>query len=119
MSRLLEHLQVRAIGERRHVPKPLNMVTGEHSSFDLRVGGYATVYRVEARLGAQVAVTDETREAINWETLMRDKVYRPLAEEVFGEFRQPLLEADLAIAQGDIDKASKLIRNVLDSMFKV
>jgi hypothetical protein len=119
MSRLLEHLQVHSTGERRHVPQPLKMVTSELSTIDLRVGGYATVYRVEARLGAQVAVSDETKEAINWETLMRNKVYRPLAEEVFGEFRQPLLETDLAIAQGDIDKASKLIRSVLDSMFKV
>ena len=119
MSKLFEHLQIKSTGERRHVPQPLNMVTSEFSTIDLRVGGYATVYRVEARLGSQVAVSDETKEAINWEKLMKDKVYRPLAEEVFGEFRQPLLEADLAIAQGDIDKASKLIHGVLYSMFKV
>jgi hypothetical protein len=119
MSKLLDYLQVHSTGERRHVPPPLKMVTSQHSSYDLRVGGYATVYRVEARLGAQVTVSDETKQAIDWETLMRDKVYRPLAEEVFGEFREPLLEADLAITQGDTDKASKLIHNILDSMFKV
>ena len=119
MSKLFDHLQAYQTRERTYKPQPLKMVTSEFSSFDLRTGGYATVYRVEARLGAQVAVTDETREAVNWEKLMKDKIYRPLAEEVFGEFRQPLLEADLAIAQGDVDKASALIRAVLNSMFEV
>lgn len=119
MSKLLEHLQAYQTHERAYKPQPLKMVTSEASSFDLRTGGYATVYRVEVRLGAQVAVTDETREAVNWQQLMKEKVYRPLAEEVFGEFRQPLLEADLAVAQGDVDKASALIKAVLDSMFKV
>lgn len=119
MSKLLEHLQVHVTGERRHISPPLKMVTSEYSSYDLRVGGYATVYRVEARLGAQVAVSDETKQAIDWQKLLKDKVYRPLAEQVFGEFREPLLQADLAIAQGDTDKASKLINEVLYSMFKV
>lgn len=119
MSKLLEHLQAYQTRERTYKPQPLKMVTSELSSFDLRTGGYATVYRVEVRLGAQVAVSDETKESINWEKLMKDKVYRPLAEEVFGEFRQPLLEADLAVAQGDVDKASALIRAVLNSMFEV
>lgn len=119
MSKLFEHLQAYQTRERTHRPQPLKMVTSELSSFDLRTGGYATVYRVEARLGAQVAVTDETREAVNWEKLLKQKVYRPLAEEIFGEFRQPLLEADLAVAQGDVDKASALIRAVLNSMFEV
>ncbi len=32
---------------------------------------------------------------------------------------RPLLEADLAVAQGDVDKASALIRAVLNSMFEV
>ena len=119
MSKLLEHLQAYQTNERTYKPQPLKMVDSKFSSFDLRTGGYATVYRVEVRLGAQVAVSDQTKEAVGWEKLLKSKVYRPLAEEVFGEFRQPLLEADLAVAQGDVDKASALIRAVLDSMFHV
>ena len=40
-------------------------------------------------------------------------------EEVFGEFRKPLLDADLALMQGNVNEASVLINGVLDSMFKV
>ena len=119
MSKLFEHLQAYQTRERTYKPQPLKMVTSELSSFDLRTGGYATVYRVEVRLGAQVAVADETREAISWEKLLKQKVYRPLAEEVFGEFRQPLIEAELAAYQGRPEEVVKLIRGVLDSMFEV
>ena len=105
--------------ERVHIPQPLKMVELKYDSYNLRVGGDATVYRIEARFGAQVAVTDESKEAIGWERLLKEKVYRPLAHEVFGEFRKPLLDADLAIAQGEYREASKLIHEILDSMFKV
>lgn len=119
MSKVLEHLQVRSTGERKYLPKPLKMVTGTLTSEDWYLEDYATVYRVDVRLGAQVIVTEAEKQKVGADFIIKQKVYRPLAEEIFGEFREPLIEADLAIAQGEYDKASKLIREVLDSMFKV
>jgi len=119
MSKLLDHLQVRDTGDRRHVLKPLKMVTGTFTSEDWCLQEYSTVYRVEARLGAQVVVSEAEKLGMNPDFIIKAKVYRPLAEEIFGEFRQPLIDADFAIAQGDYREASKLIHSVLDSMFKV
>jgi len=119
MSKLLEHLQITNTNERRYVPKPLKMVTGTLTSEKMYLQDYATVYTVEARLGAQVVVSDTEKLAIGADSIIKQKVYRPLAEEVFGEFRQPLIDADFAISQGDYKEASKLIREVLYSMFKV
>jgi hypothetical protein len=120
MSRLFDYLQNTDTGERRHQPKPLKMVTGKISAHETSLhDSIAKVYRVEARLGAQVVITPELLETVDFTTIIKDKVYRPLAEEIFGEFRQPLIEADLAIFQGEPEKASKLIREVLDKMFKV
>ena len=119
MSKLLEHLQVRNTGERKNLPKPLKMVTGKLTSEDWYYEDYATVYRVDVRLGAQVMVLQADKQAVGADAIIKSKVYRPLAEEVFGEFRQPLIDADFAIAQGDYDTASKLINEVLESMFKV
>ncbi len=119
MSKLFDYIQAYPTRERMRVDQPLKMVDLRQDTYNLRNGSEATVYRIEARLGAQVVVTDESKEAIGWEELLKNTVYQPLAEEVFGEFRQPLVNADLAILQGDYMKASKLIREVLDSMFRV
>ena len=112
-------MQVYNTGERVHIPKPLKMVDVHSEYSDFRYDTEATIYKVQAKLGASVVVTDSDRFNIGWETLLKSKIYRPLAEEIFGEFRQPLLEADLAIMQGDSKKASELIGTVLNSMFKV
>jgi hypothetical protein len=120
MSKLFDHLQATDTGNRKHIQKPLKMVTGTVNVHEMYIQeDVAKVYRVEARLGAQVVVTPELLQLADSNKYIKDKVYRPLAEEVFGEFRQPLIDADFAIFQGDYELASKLIREVLDTMFKV
>jgi hypothetical protein len=120
MSQLFDHLQVTDTGERRHQLKPLKMVTGKLTAHESYLqDSIAKIYRVEARLGAQVVVTPELQASVNLTHIIKDKVYRPLAEEIFGEFRQPLIDADFAIFEGEPEKASKLIREVLDKMFRV
>jgi len=118
MSKLFDHLRAYETDERKYIPQPLKMVDAEMTSYETK-DDFAIVYRVIARLGAQVVVSAEERTAGHWETIIKTKVYRPLAEEIFGEFRQPLIDADMAIAQGEYREASKLISQVLDSMFRV
>lgn len=119
MSKLLDYIKVTATEQRKYVQKPLKMVDIKHDVQESYYPDISTMYRVEARLGCQVMVTDNMKEAYGWEQVLKHKVYAPLADTIFGEFRQPLLEADLAIAQGEYSEASKLIREVLDTMFKV
>ena len=119
MSRLLDQLQIKDTGVRKHVSTPLKMVTGTFTSENWYLQEYSTVYRVEVRLGAQVIVSDSQKLASDSDFIIKATVYRPLAEEIFGEFRQPLIDADFAIAQGKYLEASKLIHGILDSMFKV
>jgi hypothetical protein len=118
MSKLFEHLQATDTGNRRLLQKPLKMVTSTFDSHEMP-HDFAKVYRVVVTLGAQVVVTPELLRLADTTNIIKDKVYRPLAEEVFGEFRQPLLDADFAMFQGEYELASKLIREVLDTMFKV
>lgn len=119
MSKLLEYLKVHQTSERRYQVQPLKLVSGTTDIYESPALG-ATVYRVEARLGSQAIISDQFKHKepdIN--AILRARVYAPLAEEIFGEFRQPLLDADLAIMQGDYHKASELIGRVLTTMFKV
>lgn len=117
MSRLFDHIRAYQTGKRVNIPQPLKMVDFSQDTYDMRISA-ATVYRFDARLGAQFSVSDAAKEAVDWELIMKQNVYRPLAEEIFGEFREPLIEAEFAIRQGRDEDAVKLIRGVLDSMFK-
>lgn len=119
MSKLLDYIKVTSTEQRKYVQKPLQLVDVKHSVQESYYPDIATMYRVEARLGSQVMVTDSMKATYGWEQVLAHKVYVPLANSIFGEFRQPLLDADLAIAQGEYDTASELIRGILDSMFKV
>lgn len=119
MSRLLKHIQMRKTTER--VLEPLKMVTVEHTTLDHPID-YGYIYRVKATLGAELVVSETAIQSMTDEMLkeyLRSQVYRPLAEEVFGEYRKPLIDAIFAIHKREPDKAVELIDSVLDSMFKV
>lgn len=119
MSRLLDYIKVTATEQRKYIQKPLSLVDVTHNHSKSYYPDMATMYRVEARLGSQVIVSDDMKAQYGWETILTRKVYEPLAESVFGEFRQPLLDARIAIMQGDTHEANKLIDGVLEGMFRV
>jgi hypothetical protein len=119
MSRLLDYIKVTATEERKYIQKPLKLVDVKHSSHESYYPDIATMYRVEARLGSQVIVSDNMKAQYGWERILTKKVYEPLAESIFGEFRQPLLDARIAILEGDTTEANKLIDQVLENMFRV
>ena len=120
MSKLLDYLKVTKTNERKINYEPLQMVTGEHT-YHTDPGTYSRVCRVRAILGADLVVSEEVLSSanFNYETEMRIHVYRPLAEEIFGEYRKPLIDAQFAMRNNEFQKATKLIDGILDSMFKV
>lgn len=118
MSKLFDQMRAERTGMRVPSTQRLSMVSAEVSSFELPPDNI--VYRVGVRLGAQVSCNYRTIQSDHdLERVLCSQVYRPLAEEIFGEFRQPLIEADFAMRVGDYEKTSRLINEVLDSMFKV
>lgn len=120
MSRLLDYIEVRATGKSYAQMPPIQYVAYEFHVTDAPIRFYdAKEYRVKATFGANAVVSSKELDTIGWEQIAKHKIYRPLAEEIFGEFRQPLLEADRAAYEGNYRKVSEIIHQVLDSMFKV
>ena len=118
MSKVIEHIEVRVSGKEYPNFKPLNYVDAEQQYFSIKYSNYVE-YRVIATFGASIRVGPEELKSVTSEQILKAKVYRPLAEEIFGEYRMPLLEADRAAYEGDFRKVSEIIHKVLDSMFKV
>lgn len=118
MSKLFDEIQ--AICTNQKIVKKMPMVDIRTICEDDFNYGYR--YRVVATLGAQTVITNHGLSKMTdseFERLLREKVYRPLAEHIFGEFRLPLIEASFAAANGDSEKACELIDGVLKSMFRV
>lgn len=117
MSKLFKHLTALRTNDRVFMKNSsMNMVG---SSVNISNRDMAIIYDVRATLGSRVIVSEEMLQDSNYQYHIIRDVYRPLAEEVFGEFRKPLLDARLAIMQGKFDDAKGLIDCVLESMFDV
>ena len=118
MSKLFDQLRAERTGMRVPGAQRLPMVSSEVTTFELPPDNL--VYRVGVRLGAQVAYSQQTiRSGHDFERMLCSQVYRPLAEEIFGEYRKPLINIDLAILEGRTEDARAIINQVLESMFKV
>lgn len=75
----------------------------------------ATAYEVRALLAARVFVRDPG--VIHPEQVRDAK--RRIIEEVFGEFRRPIMQIQAALDEYDIDKARLLLRGLETQMFEV
>lgn len=118
MSKLFDQMRAERTGMRVPGAQRLPMVSAEITTFELPPDNL--VYRVGLRLGAQVAYSQQTVNSDHdFERMLCRQVYRPLAEAIFGEYRKPLIDIDLAILEGRPEDARAIINEVLESMFKV
>lgn len=114
MSKLIEAIRAVKTGKL----SPLRTVTfNETRSFSLGTAT-STEYEFTAKVSVKMSLCDpETYPDALKETLK--SVQHRVADEVFGEYRLPLLELRTkAYASGDLDSAS-IIDGILDSTFKV
>lgn len=84
---------------------------------DLRLGTRLDVlrrYDITVKLGASVAVSEHQYEHLG---SMIDGVKRAVIEELYGEFRKPLIELEIIIAEGHQQEALEKIRKLHSSMF--
>jgi hypothetical protein len=88
----------------------------------LRVSGAETRrYRFEARLGCTVDIDEDLVSLTEADAIgeVQKSTQRLIAEQIFGEFRQPLLKLrQRAAAHGD-KEALHQVDLILDGMFKV
>lgn len=76
-------------------------------------------YTITAKMGATIVVNEglavETGGAALTEAVRSAK--RALVEEMFGEFRQPLIEINIAAMHRDYETVKRLSNQLLDNMF--
>ena len=89
-------------------PRELAMISG-------------STYKLKVALGVDVTLSDELLEydqgvAVN---MALEHVRHQIANQVFGEFRQPLLDLRTRLAQQGDFKCANMVADILDTMFKV
>ena len=96
--------------------------TDIHSAFiidndDLRLGTRLDVlrrYDIKVTLGASVAVSEHQYDQLGG---MIANVKRAVIEELYGEFRKPLIELEIIIAEGHQQEALEKVRKMHRDMF--
>jgi hypothetical protein len=71
-------------------------------------------YDIEVKLGANVVVAEHQHDHLS---SMIDNVKRAVIEELYGEFRKPLIELEMIIAEGHQQEALEKVRKMHRSMF--
>jgi hypothetical protein len=71
-------------------------------------------YDIRVKLGASVAVAEHQHGHLS---SMIDTVKRAVIEELYGEFRKPLIELEIIIAEGHQKEALEKVRKMHRSMF--
>ena len=118
MSKVIDHIKPYPSG-RHAVSEPLEFVSFNEKYSPLK--GIGMVYELEAIVRAQVEIYDpETyTDATNVYTEAINSVKRQIAEEIFGEFRKPLLALRTNMLKRGDRESSKIVEDMLDSMFKI
>jgi len=71
-------------------------------------------YNINVTLGASVLIPEHNYDQVG---SMITNVKRAVIEELYGEFRKPLIELEIVIAEGRQQEALEKVRNVYRTMF--
>jgi hypothetical protein len=114
MSKLSNHILAHKTDRRVAVHDKSDLISVD-STFkpNFPVG---TVYRIEAIIGIQSVIPDDGRVKTD---IIVNSAKRRIVEEIFGEFRIPLLELKSLLYQGNCEEANKIVNNIMASMFEI
>jgi hypothetical protein len=118
MSKIIDNIRSYPSG-RHAVAEPLEFISFNETFSPFK--GIGTVYELEAIVKARVDICgpETYTDAPNVYTEAIKSVKQQIAEEIFGEFRKPLLALRTnMLKRGDRD-SSKLVEDMLESMFKI
>lgn len=114
MSKLMDYVQAQRTGNMYSPLEKMKYTDVEEGYGTYKTPVYMEEYRIEVRIGALARVEYGDKH------LLAQRIERTkdmLTEEVFGEFRKPLMELEAAIYDRDFDKASKLVEGIYKTMF--
>ena len=74
------------------------------------------IYRIGAQFKYEIRLTDN-KDIDSELSYVEERARLAIVHEVFGEYKIPLIEAEMACYEGDTDKAAKTIKGILESMF--
>ncbi len=75
----------------------------------------AIVYHIGVKIGGEIAIDD--RDDGKLIKMAVETIQRQVVEEIYGEFRMPLLEIERALWDHDHDKARALLADLRKQMF--
>ena len=117
MSAILE--QIKAIDLNRRVVTDWVELTANYDyNLDRVPIGVIPTYKqydITIKLGARVQVSDYQEKDLLPELVRQVK--RRICDELYGEFRRPLIELEMAIAQGKQKESRDKVRAISASMF--
>lgn len=119
MSKIVENIKALQLNERRHsdwVDHRSQFIIDTDSIRDPLSVDILRRYRIEVKLGAEVLVNEHNFEHLS---TMVDNVKRAVIEELYGEFRKPLIRLEINIAEGNQQKSLELVRDIHATMFGV
>ena len=122
MSKLVDNIREYQTGKRIAYKPTISTLSLEEewSPRDLTLVS-GSIYRLKVALGVDVIISDELLEhdpdaAVR---MALEHVRHQVANHVFGEFRQPLLDLRTRFAQQSDYKGADMVADILDTMFKV
>lgn len=117
MTKIIDNIKAIQMNERRISDWFDIRSTFSIDNDDLRLSTRLDVlrkYDITVKLGAEVAVSEHQYEHLN---TMIDNVKRAVIEEIYGEFRGPLIRLEMLISEGQRQEALEKVRDLHRTMF--
>ena len=117
MSKVIDQLHAVLLNERRVSISPLVLFEKEY----ITNGTFAEDYklRIKATFGKEIWVKHDLGGITdNYVQTALTNIKRSVAEELFGEFRKPLLDAMMLVHEEKAEEAIQKIQGILYDMFK-
>ena len=115
MSKLIDNVKAKA-GDRVIHPIPPMKFAEFNSKEDF--GQTMDIYRYY-KIGVELFVRTRLPENERQIPAAIEQARKLICEEVFGEFREPIMQARVALMDYDHEKADKILQDLLDKMFSV
>jgi len=107
-TKFLEAIDMRDTGKRKYVPPEIDVM---ESHEPMPYPTDARLYRVEVRIGYHAAVKDPGMLPI-----VKDRVTQAMAQQVYGEVMDQLINVDMAILSYDFERAHTELKKAMELM---
>jgi hypothetical protein len=118
MSKISNHIRELGVVGRKFEPFKLQYTEAKLEQSKCNVD-YAQEISIGCKLGANVQISEleltQNPLAVNYAI---EQVKRAVIEEIFGEFRQPLIDIGIAAYERDFIKVTKLVTKIENEMFR-